>query len=271
MKKILYLFYIIVISLVCSYLIKFDSKVIINVYNYEFITSVKFIFIAFIIFLILNNLLINIIDIIFSTSKSKYTRKINQVEKKYNNYINTISDGFLYLLNNNVKLAEKSLHKANKIIKHNDLSSVLETQIAYNQDKHEKVGNMFNLMKSSLVNKEYVINTMLLKQAIRENNNQNIIEYANKVLEHIANDSQALTSLYFAYKNNQEWKKCKQLLKTIKKENIFDKNDLKSEQEIIDNELKKQQEINKTSTKQNIKKIFDKINLKKYFSFRKNK
>lgn len=233
MKKIIFILYLVLISILIAFISKFDNEIIIYLYNYELITNIKFIFFILLGFLLINNLIFKIFFILLKTDKNYFLKENKKVQSRYDNYIQTITNSYVNLINNNYLLAEKDLIKANKILSNEDLTILLQMEIKNYQNKYKDIFNFLPNLKNKHLNKEYFENKLFLKEALKNNDNINIKLFANKILDLNKKDCFALLSLFNILKNDQEWSECKQILEIIKKNKYLDLKTIESEMKLI--------------------------------------
>jgi lipopolysaccharide biosynthesis regulator YciM len=141
-------------------------------------------------------------------------------------------------MNGDLDEAEKNEKQAGKTLKSHDLTKILEIKILLKKQKYEQAVAIVRTIRTD--DNDYLVNSILLAQALKRQNAQDIELYCKKILEHKKDDKIAITNLYKVYKSNLDWSECKKLLKTIRKYKTLDKMNLKIEDKIVENNLEQQ-------------------------------
>ena len=236
MKKLFFIFSLLVLSFILSIVLKFDSEVVIYAGNYEIFTNTKFLFFilsctAKILFLI-----VSIYYILTNASTSKIIRNVKKERKKYDLYLDDIYNAITYSILGDLEKADKYLVKANKIID-NKLTNTIRSQIFLQENKDLKI----------VKNGELINDNINLSKSICENNIENMEKYANKILNNQKNNTHCLNILYKIHKDNNNWEECLKLLQNIKKQ--FSTNNYNRELILIYEHLTEKYFINKEYNK----------------------
>lgn len=231
-KKLLFIFSLLVLSFILSIVLKFDSEVIIYTGNYEIFTNTKFLFFIFSCIAKILFLIVSIYYILTNTSASKIVRKIKKEKNKYDLYLDNIYNAITYSILGDLEKANIYLVKASKIID-NKLTNTVRSQIFLQENKDLKI----------VKNGELINDNINLSKSICENNVENMEKYANKILNKQKNNIHCLNILYNIHKDNNNWEECLKILKTTKKQ--FSKNNYNRELVLIYGNLAEKYFINK--------------------------
>lgn len=238
MKKIFYILFILILSILLSFLLIYDNQIIIYINNYEVITNTKILFLLCFLLFTFGYFISSLINIIKKVNKKRLLNKINNEKNKFITYLDNIFEAYLYSLADNFTAAYKKIDKANKYTKHN-LTELIKFQILYKEQKYEdsiniikKIGKNKNL--NELINN--IINNINLSEAIKNNNKEDIKKiYANNTFNIQKNNIAYKNILYNIYKGENDWKKCLEFIEEIKK--TLTKQEYKNELFLINKNL----------------------------------
>ncbi len=223
MKRLFYVIFILILTVISAIVLQYDSKIIIYFSNYEITTNTKIIFLLLFSFLILIFCFFSIINILLKTDKRKFNRKINKELKKYKYYLENITEAIIFNISNDSKKAKEKLKTADKYIK-NDLTNLIKSQVLFNDQKYQdSIEIISNLScKNTKNSKNQICNDLLLYNiyllnAIENKNNEKIKFYANKILKIQPKNEKCLKLLYKVYKEENNWEVCLEILYKIKK------------------------------------------------------
>lgn len=211
-KKILFIAFILFISISIDKILSFDSEVIIKTTDYEIITSIGFLLFLTASIILLCYFCFYILNTIFYPNLNKYKKKQAKCEQKFNEYINLITEGFIFKATKNTKEAFSRLKKANKIFQETNLSKLLESQIFYTKGDFDKSEKKFKEIKNKAINLDFITLTEKLKSAKNNNDLEKIQEYAEKIIKMEPTNSDALNSLLYSYTKQKEWEKANKIL-----------------------------------------------------------
>ena len=184
--------YLLFITLIIVILLHFDVDVIAYIGNYEIFTNTKFIFLCFLVIFLLGLFFSYIFNILSITKKNRY---INNLNNKYDKYLDYIYSSILFGVLGNTKKANSFLEQAKKS-NYNKLTDLVSAFL--NNDK--KVGNgLFNY------------NVELLK-AVQNNDNENILQYSYKILELQKDNRYCKELIYSVNKKEENWVDCLNLI-----------------------------------------------------------
>ena len=238
MRKVLFIFFIVFVGLLFAYIVDYDGLLVIQVSNYEIKTSLKNVFFILLLILVVYIFLTQTVFLLLKTNLTKYDKKLNKIKANYENYISFVEVAYYELLSNNISTANKYLQKADAFIPKRQLTTLIG--IASNVVSKD-YSKSLQLLKNINDKKSYIQDAILLREYIDGGNTALIQETAERLLLSKKYDQLAVVNLYKIYKNNSNWSKCGELLKIIKEQKYFSKDELKIETQLVNYNKKSNQ------------------------------
>lgn len=202
MKKISIITLILFCIILFSIILKFDSRVVVYIYDYEIFTNFRFILLILLILCLLISFTNFLYYTIFSINKSKVKKLINKEKKKNSMYLDNIYNAMTNAILDDKQKSIKYLIRADKILKNDKITDLIK--------KHFYDG--FNEINETLI--DYNIS---LTKALNENNLDIAEQQANNILKIRKNDKRSLITLYKINKTKENWQQCSFLIDKIEK------------------------------------------------------
>lgn len=202
MKKISIITLILFCIILFSIILKFDSRVVVYIYDYEIFTNFRFILLILLILCLLISFTNFLYYTIFSINKSKVKKLINKEKKKNSMYLDNIYNAMTNAILDDKQKSIKYLIRADKILKNDKMTDLIK--------KHFYDG--FNEINETLI--DYNIS---LTKALNENNLDIAEQQANNILKIRKNDKKSLVTLYKINKTKENWQQCSFLIDKIEK------------------------------------------------------
>ena len=221
-KKIFFIAFIIFLSIFISNLLMYNGKIVINFLDYQIITTTSFlIFLTTGIVLVLY-LLTYISIAIFYPNVNYYKKNEKKFQKKFNQYLELITEAFIYKSAKSTKDSFSKLKKANKIFKNTNLSKLLESQLYYIQGEYKKSEESFKEIKDVNVDLNLLNLRINLEQSKKANNIDDTEKYAEEILKIEPVNKASLESLFDIYIQKKKWEKAYEILQIAIKSKIFE-------------------------------------------------
>lgn len=167
--------------------------------------------------------------VLFSPSVNKYKRKIKKLEKKFDQYVNFVTEGFVYRTANNISEAKKKLKKANSVFRETNLSKLLESKIYYAEKKYNKSESSFKKINNTNLNLDLFNLKIKLEESKRKNDIEEMQNYAEQIRKIEPINHEALEVLFQIYKNIKDWECAEKILQIAIKSKTFNKEKMKDE------------------------------------------
>jgi len=223
-RKIFFITFIIFISIMMSGTFVHDIDVIININDYQISTTTNFIIFLSIIIVATLYLIFRVIDILFYPNINKYKKQIKKLEKKFDEYNNFITEGFIYNNINDFDKVLNKLKKANKIIRFTNLSKFLESEIYREKGNFKKSEIIFKSIKGLDINLNLIDLKLNFKEAKFEGNQDEVEKLSYEILNIEPSNSDCVNSLLNIYKNKCDWINANKILELGIKLKIIDAN-----------------------------------------------
>lgn len=223
-RKILFIIFIVFISMLIDRILSHDSDIIIQAFGYEVITTIGFVVFLAVTFILVCYFSFYLLNIIFYPNLKKYKNKEDKNNKKFKEYLDLITEGFILKSTKNTKDALKKLKQANKLFNNTNLAKLLESQIYYKNGDFEKSEAKFKEIKSNNINVDLLSLSNKLRVAKQNNNIQDVEKYAENIIKIEPINRDALQSLYNIYLYQREWEKASKILDILLESNIFGEN-----------------------------------------------
>lgn len=230
-KKILFITFILFISIMIDKILSYDSSLIIETFDYEITTSVGFLLFLIVSLILICYFIFHLLNTIFYPNLNNYKKKQVVCEQKFKEYINLMTEGFIFKATKNTKEAVYRLKKANKIFSDTNLSKLLESQIYYIKNEFEKSEKKFKEIQSKTINLDLITLYEKLELAQKEDNQLKIQEYAEKIIKVEPANTEAIKSLYNLYMSQKEWEKANKIMNIALKIGLF--NEIKCKDNIL--------------------------------------
>ena len=227
-KKILFIAFIIFLSILISNLLAYNSEVIVNFFDYQITTKTSFLMFLLIIFVLILYLLTYLSIAILYPNANYYKKNEKKFQKRFNQYLELITEAFIYKSARNIKESFKKLKKANKIFKETNLSKLLESQLYYLKKEYQKSEESFNEIKNTNLNLNLINLKINLEKAKKVNDIDKIKEYSEQILKIEPINKASLECIFDIYINNKEWEKAYEILQRALKSKIFDKDKIQN-------------------------------------------
>ncbi|HSQ97847.1 MAG TPA: hypothetical protein VLL98_03965 [Rickettsiales bacterium] len=257
-RKILFIIFITCLSLFISKTLNYNDTIEITTLNYEITTTNNFVLfilsgIVLVIFLIIYSFFS-----IFSPSFKRIEKNKQKLEKNFEEYLNLITESFVYKNIDNSKEAWLKLKKANKIFKETSLSKFLESQIFYMDGKYKKSEVSFKEIKNTNLNLDLINLKNCLAQAKKLQEKENIENYATQILKIEPIEAEALNTLLEIYIEKKNWIEAEDTLRKGLKSKVFSKEGNKDKILFIYTALAKQHLDNKNffGAKKYLRKVY---------------
>ena len=221
MKKIIFIVFIVFLSIIVNNILDYNSQVIINFSDYQIITTSSFLLFIFISIVFSLYVVLYITTLIFYPNVNNYRKKCKNLEKNFNKYIELISEAFIYKSARNLTMATLQLKKANKIFQNTNLSKLLETQIYYLNGDYIKSEKCFKEIKDYKLNVDLLNLRINLEQAKKENNQEKMQKYAEELIKIEPINKTASEILLNIYINNKQWNNAYDIINFGLKSKIF--------------------------------------------------
>ncbi|MDR2760669.1 MAG: hypothetical protein LBB09_02370 [Rickettsiales bacterium] len=234
MKKFFFIAILAIFALGFSFLVGFNSSVVVRFGDYELISDANFLLFACAATVLA---IVNIVSgyyVIRSANEKKYFKQNRDIRQKYERCMELIAKAVLHNLNGNARPAEKKLGEAKKILGDCDLMRIVESQILLKKEKYQAAADVFKTVEPG---ENYFIDNINLTRSLKSKNQPDIEFFCKKILKYRANDRWAMINLYRVYRENLNWPECKNLLRTIKKYAAFSDEDIRIEKKIIETNL----------------------------------
>lgn len=230
-KKLFFITFILFLSIFISHLLNYNGEIILNLLNYQIITTASFLFFIITALFLAMYLIVYILVSLFCPGVNKYKKRAKKLQKQFHQYIELMTEGFIYRSVRNTKEAYNKLKKANKIFEVTNLSKLLESQIYYTEKKYSKSEESFREIKDKNLNLNLLHLKMNLEQSKRINKVEDIEKYAEQILKIEPVNKESLEELFKIYRNKKEWEKADKILQIALKSKVFDKD--KMEKDIL--------------------------------------
>lgn len=230
-KKILFIAFIIFLSIFISNLLIYNSEIVINFLDYQISTTTGFLIFLGVAFILVLYLLIYLLMEILYPNINYYKKNEQKLQKKFNQYLELMTEAFIYKSARNIKESFKKIKKANRIFKEANLSKLLESQLYYLQKQYQKSEDTFKEIENLNLNLNLINLKINLEKAKKANDINKIKEYSEQILKIEPINKSSLESLFYIYLNKKEWEKAYEILQKALRSKIFDKN--KMEKEIL--------------------------------------
>ncbi len=222
-KKILFIVFLILISISIDKILGYESDIIIRAFDYEIMTKVGFLVFLATAFILLCYLIFYLFSIIFYPNLKKYKKNEKKHNQQFKDYIELITEGFILKSTKNTKEAFNKLKKANKIFKNTNLSKLLESQIYYASGDFDKSEKIFKEIKNKNINLDLVALSGKLKMAKKQDNTEDMQKYAENIIAMDPTNRNALKYLYTIYISKKEWEKANNILNVSLQIGVIDK------------------------------------------------
>lgn len=223
-KKIFFITFIVFLSIFISNLLIYDNEIVINFLGYQITTTTSFLTFLVIGFILALYLLIYISIAIFYPNVNYYKKNEKKFQKRFNQYLELMTQAFIYKSAKNTKESFAKLKKANKIFKKTNLSKLLESQLYYLQENYKKSEESFKEIQDTNLNLSLLNSRINLEQAKKKNNLDDIKKYAEEILKIEPINKASLESLFDIYIRKKDWEKAYEILKIALKAKIFEQN-----------------------------------------------
>lgn len=228
-KKIFFVAFIVFLSICINELLKYNGEIIISFSDYQIITTGGFLLFLTIGAFLLLYLALYLIFLILHPNTNNYKKNCKKLEKRFNQYIELITEAFVYKSARNMKEASSKLKKANKVFKETNLSKLLESQIYYIKEEYSKSEDSFKEIQDANLNLDLLNLRISLEQAKKANNQEEIKNYAEKLIKIEPINKAASESLLNIYISEKEWEKAYKILNVGLKSKIFNQDKMKNQ------------------------------------------
>ncbi len=228
-KKIFFIAFIIFLSIFISNLLMYNGEIVINFLGYQIITTTGFLTFLITGFVLVLYLLIYISIAIFYPNVNYYKKNEKKFQKKFNQYLELITEAFIYKSAKSTKESFAKLKKANKIFKKTNLSKLLESQLYYLQEEYQKSEESFKEIEDANLNLSLLNLRISLEQAKKANNINDVEKYAEEILKIEPINKASLESLFDIYIKKKNWEKAYGILQIAIKAKIFEQNKMQKE------------------------------------------
>lgn len=228
-KKILFIAFIIFVSIFISNLLMYNDEIIIEYLGYQITTTTGFLLFLITSFVLSIYLILYVLASFLRPNLKKYEKSTKKFEKKFNKYLELITEAFIYKSARNVKESFAKLKKANKIFKPTNLSKLLESQLYYLKQEYDKSEESFKEIQDANLNLNLLNLRINLEQAKKANDTEYIEKYSEQILKIEPINRAALEYLFEIYTNKKEWEKANKILQIALKSKIFDESKIQKE------------------------------------------
>jgi HemY protein len=202
-KLIFFLILATIFAVLISFIVESEGGIIIKWIGYRVDISI----LSAIVIVILSFLTLILIFIVINKIFSFHSHIKNISNKKeiikYKKAMNYLADGFIAILADNIKGAEKRQTQARKLLKNQTLVNLLHAQIEYSKKNYTQAAELFKNSKKSRDNElDFIASKLYLQNAKKENNQSKIIKYSEEILKNKPKNENALALLLKAYKQS---------------------------------------------------------------------
>jgi len=204
--------FLLLLGLIINYVVSYDTKITILVSGYEITTTTNFLIISFIIIIFA----LYFILLILYPYKSKKSE--GRVYKKFNKYLNLITEAIFYKDIDSINISRQKLKLANKLFGDTNLYKLLEAKI----DGNKRID--IPIIDADLLN--------LKMDFIKAKNNCDVEVLKNlslSILKIKPNDKESLLALLQVYKDEKNWDGMHNILNTISKEKILTQREMEGD------------------------------------------
>lgn len=220
-KKILFIIFIVFISILIDKVLSHEGDIIIQAFNYEISTTAGFLMFLATTLILLCYLSFYLLTIIFYPNLKKYKKIEKKNNQKFQDYIELMTEGFILKSTKNIKEALKKLKQANKLFNNTNLAKLLESQIYYTTGDFDKSEMKFKEIKSVNINVDLLSLSNKLRVAKQEHNIQDIEKCAEKIIKIEPINREALQSLYDVYLWQKKWEQANKILNILLSTGIY--------------------------------------------------
>ena len=227
MKKIIFFINILILIIISIFLLQNNSDLLIYTKSFEITVTTLSIGCIILIIFLLGFILGSVNQILIKPNKTKLNNKINKIQKDYNNFLNDISDAYIYLTLNKFNSAKNKLNDTNKIFKNTLILNLLRAKIYCKENNFKEAINLFkfsNKNKNIVFNGELLVYNLALNNAVQDKDEEKIKEFSLKIIEINSDHKDSLKNLYVIYKNSKKWSEANETLTLLNKNKFIDKN-----------------------------------------------
>jgi HemY protein len=202
-KLIFFLILATIFAVLISFIVESEGSIIIQWIGYRVDINISSAIILIILLFIVLILLFFVINKLFSFKS--HIKNINNKKEiiKYKKAMNYLSDGFIAIVADNIKGAEKQYIKAYKLLKNQTPVNLLRAQIEYLKKNYAQAAELFRDSKKTRDNElDFIASKLYLQNAKKENNQSGIIRYSGEVLKSKPKNENALALLLKAYRQS---------------------------------------------------------------------
>lgn len=219
--------------------------VTITTLDYQIITTTSFVLFLLFGLTLFVSLVVYSFFYILSPSFKKIEKNKRKLEKQFEEYLNLITEGFVYKNVENSQEAWIKLKEANKAFKETSLSKFLESQIFYVDGDYKKSEVSFKGIKNTNLNLDLLNLKNRLNQAKKAQEKENIEKFAVQILKIEPVNIEALNTLLEIYIAKKNWVEAELILRKGLKAKVFSNETNKEQISFVYTALAKQYLDNK--------------------------
>lgn len=220
-KKIIFIAFLIILSIFISNILNYNDVVSIATSRYQITMNLSFLFFLSVAAFLIFYLLIYILVAMFYPSVSNYKNNERKLKKKISQYINLMTEAFIFKSIKNNKEALKKLKKADKIYGETNLSKLLESQLFFLDRDYKKSEVIFKKIDDIDLNIDLLALKFNFEQSVRLNDEENSEKYAKQILKVEPTNRDCLETLFSIYYKKMDWENANNILQIGLKSGIF--------------------------------------------------
>jgi len=229
LKRILFITFIIFLSIFISDLLAYNSEVVINFSDYQIITTTGFLIFLLTVFILSLYIVLYFIIAMFYPNIDRYRKKGKKLQESFNQYIGLMTEAFICKSAGEIDKAFIKLKKANGLFGETNLSKLLESQLYYLQCDYRKSEESFKRIQNMRLNLNLLNLKMDLEQVRKIGDYSRIKSCAEEILKIEPINKSSLESLFQIYVNNREWEKAYNILQIALKARVFEQNKMQGD------------------------------------------